>query len=1303
MKRYILQVVIPFLILIPFWGQCFCDDKVVNTSATTICVGGSVTVTIVASELGAVYQLRNNADNSNVGSSVAGTGGNINLSTGALNGSIVLNILSSNTSVPCSSILTSLITVTVNANPTVSPSATATTVCSGKSTTLSANATAGSGTISSYAWSNTLGSGATANASPTSNTTYTVTVTNSNTCTVTGNIAISVNTNPTVSPSATSTSICNGKSTTLSANATPGSGTISSYAWSNSLGSGSTATASPTANTTYSVTVTNTNTCTVTGNIAISVNANPTVSPSATSTAICNGQSTTLSANAAAGSGTISSYAWNNSLGVGSTATASPGANTTYSVTVTNSNTCTVTGNISIVVNANPTVAPTASPVSICTGTSTTLSANATAGSGTISSYAWSNSLGSGTSATAFPTNTTISNVTTTYTVTVINSNTCSASGSVNVTVNPKPSINNDSIAICSQTPFKVIPLNPNDGTVPPGTLYTWATPATTGNITGGSNGNNVVDSIIGSLKNLEIVPRVAIYTVTPKSSGALGSCAGTPFTLKVQVNPKPSILPKAASICGGSPFTINPQNAQNGDTVPAGTTYTWSAPSDTISGATANAITPPTSITQTLMNTVNTPVTVVYSVTPKSGAAGACPGSAFPITVTVNPKPVINNITDTICSGDTVNITPQNLVNGIVPSGTKYSWIIEGSGFTPGNQPTTNQNAIRQKLDNTTNQVVTATYKVVAVSGAPGACVGDTFRVTVKVNPTPEIGPKALIICGGQSFSLTPSNGGAQNDIVPAGTAYSWSVVPNSITPTGTVFGGVNGANDTILGTLDNQKEFIGSITYSVIPTSQPTCQGAPFNVVVSVNPTPMAPDITLPAICSGETFNYAPVNTLPNIRIPVNTVFVWGLPSIQSPNSITGASANQAQTATGINQTLINDRTTNTIDTAIYTVTPLVVATGCTGSEFRVHVPVNPKPHTLAGTDTVCSSTTAIELKNSVTDDNSINYTWKVTDANNVTGASACQNCPGPIAQPLVLAAPPSGIDSVIYSITSNAHGCPGDTITRTVVVYALPEVPGILLPYGNTACSNTNGFVAIDTIQHEQSVHYWWSTVPVLNMSGQDHANASFDLSTGPVNVIKLTVEDLNHCKNSSQVSVQVSSTNAPTGQIVLSESGNEHTLIVLNNTASSYQWGADVEPDLQPVPAGGETQQDYNIPQWAPDSNHYWVIVRDGECMNKIYYNRSQTVVATSVVDITDDSKLVVYPNPVSDKLNILVSATTAGSYRAKIYSYTGQLMMDMSLGANGTVSVPVATYAAGFYLVRIERGYELVHTAKFIKQ
>ncbi|OUL59855.1 Ig-like domain-containing protein, partial [Flavobacterium sp. AJR] len=72
----------------------------------------------------------------------------------------------------------------------------------------------------------------------------------------------------------------------------------------------------------------------------------------------------------------------------------------------------------------------------------------------------------------------------------------------------------------------------------------------------------------------------------------------------------------------------------------------------------------------------------------------GICTGSTFTVTVTVNPKPVLNNITATsICSGGTFTVTPTNGTNGTIPSGTTYSWsapnVVGISGTAAGNNAT--------------------------------------------------------------------------------------------------------------------------------------------------------------------------------------------------------------------------------------------------------------------------------------------------------------------------------------------------------------------------------------------------------------------------------------------------------------------------------------------------------------------------------------------------------------------------------------------------------------------------------------
>ncbi|MBN3584105.1 hypothetical protein JYB64_17035, partial [Algoriphagus aestuarii] len=236
----------------------------------------------------------------------------------------------------------------------------------------------------------------------------------------------------------------------------------------------------------------------------------------------------------------------------------------------------------------------------------------------------------------------------------------------ITVTVNPVASVTAMNTTICSGDAFSVTPANSTNGVVPAGTTYSWSAPAVTGGITGGAAGTGAT-AIAGTLTNPTNTAQTATYTVTPTS----GSCPGTPFTVTVTVSPKPAVTNMTATVCSGDAFSVTPANSTNG-VVPAGTTYSWSAPVVTggITGGAAG--TGATAIAGTLTNPTNTAQTATYTVTPTSGS---CPGSPFTVTVTVSPKPAVTNMTATACSGDAFSVTPANSTNGVVPAGTTYSW----------------------------------------------------------------------------------------------------------------------------------------------------------------------------------------------------------------------------------------------------------------------------------------------------------------------------------------------------------------------------------------------------------------------------------------------------------------------------------------------------------------------------------------------------------------------------------------------------------------------------------------------------
>ncbi len=89
-------------------------DIAPTAAATNVCTGNSTNIQITASQSGVTYQLRNNAGNINIGSTVAGTGGTIILPTGSLSATTTFNVLASNFVSGCATQLVNTVTVTVS-------------------------------------------------------------------------------------------------------------------------------------------------------------------------------------------------------------------------------------------------------------------------------------------------------------------------------------------------------------------------------------------------------------------------------------------------------------------------------------------------------------------------------------------------------------------------------------------------------------------------------------------------------------------------------------------------------------------------------------------------------------------------------------------------------------------------------------------------------------------------------------------------------------------------------------------------------------------------------------------------------------------------------------------------------------------------------------------------------------------------------------------------------------------------------------------------------------------------------------
>ena len=933
--------------------------------------------------------------------------------------------------------------------------------------------------------------------------TYTVTPTSGTAGSCVGNtftLTVTVNPTPTITNSPLSQTICSG-STSSAVTLTSGvaGATFSWVVSSNSSGisgftaSGSSTIPAQTINNSNNVAGSVTYSITATANSATStaiytINVNPTPSLAAQTATICSGSSFSVSP---VNGGSIilpasTTYSWTapnvtggitgGSVQSGASSigqTLSNPQNTvqsaTYTVTPISGATGACVGStFTTVVQVNPIPVIPAQTSAICSGSTFTVSP-ASAGavivpSGTTYSWTSPNVTGGITGGSALSGQNSISQTlinptnatqTATYTVTPTSGAAGSCVGSTfttTVTVNPVPSITPQTSTICSGNAFTVSPSNGGSIIVPTGTTYSWTNPTVLGGITGGG-ALSTQSSISQTLVNPTDIVRTATYTVTP-TSGAAGSCVGSTFTTIVTVNPTPVIPAQTTTICTGAAFTVTPTNGGS-TVVPAGTTYIWSAPTVTggITGGSAQG-TAQSSISQTLINPTNVAQTATYTVTPTSGAAGACLGSTFTIVVTVNPTPSIPAQTSTICSGATFSVTPTNGGTTVVPSGTTYTWtspiVTGGVGVvTGGSAQGSGQTSISQTLSSSSNVSQTATYTITPNSG----CAGSTFTVVVTINPKPSVPAQVSTICSGLAFNVAPVNGGIT--IVPAGTTYTWTT-PN-------VTGGVTGGSaqttgqSTISQSLTNPTNIPHNVTYTVTPNAG--CAGNTFTLVVTVNPTPVIPAQTR-TICSLTAFSVQPTNGSPTAAtiVPVGTTYTWTTPIVTG--GITGGSA-QVSGQASVSQVLSNPSIS--AQTVTYTVTPTSGAAGsCVGSTYSLVVTVNPTPVIQAVPTTICSLTafnvqptngspTVATIVPSGT-----TYSWTSPNVTGgITGGTATF---GAIQVSDLLNNPTNTAQTATYTVTptSGAAGsCVGSTFVTTVTVNPTPVVPN----QTSTICSLTS----------------------------------------------------------------------------------------------------------------------------------------------------------------------------------------------------------------------------------------------------
>jgi hypothetical protein len=778
----------------------------------------------------------------NTGTSQVNTGG-----TNAGNGYVVVEYLDP---VPCVG-TPEMFTVTVNPTPDVAAT-TDQALCNGASTTAITFSSGVSGTT--YTWVNnktSVGLGASGNGNiasfaavntgTTLDTAIIIVTPTAATCPgPTDTFRIIVKPTPTVNAVANQ-SVCNGTPTTTITFGSPVAGTT--YTWTNnttSIGLG----ASGTGNI-ASFTATNATSANVTGTITVTPTAascpgtpiTPTITVKPTPTvnavanqSICNGAPTTAITFGSPVAGTT--YAWTNnrtSIGLGAS-----GVGDIASFTATNTTTANVTGTITVTPTAascpgtaiTPTITvkptPTVNAVanqSVCNGAPTTAITFGGPVAGTT--YAWTNnttSIGLGASGTGniasfTATNATSANVTGTITVTPTAASCPGTARTSTIRVKPTPVVNAVSNqSVCNNSLTSVI----NFTSATAGTTYAWTNNTTSIGL-GASGTGNIASFTATNLTSANVTGTI---TVTPTAA----SCPGTAITPTITVKPTPDVATVSNQVvCNGANTT-----AVNFTGAVTGSTFSWTNNTTSI-GLAASGTGNIASFAA--INTGTTPVTATITVIPN---AASCPGPSKTFTITVNPTPTVNAITNQIVCNNTAT-TAVNFTGAV--TGSTYNW--SNNTASIGLAASGSGNIASFTATNTTSSPVTAT---ITVTPTANTCPGPSKPFTILVNPTPIVNTiPDREVC----------NATASGDIIfssaTSGTTYTWG---NNNTGIGL---GASGTGNILSFNGINTGSVPVTATITVTPSAN-GCPGPAKSFVITINPT-IVPTINISSSASLNT----------------------------------------------------------------------------------------------------------------------------------------------------------------------------------------------------------------------------------------------------------------------------------------------------------------------------------------------------------------------------------------------------------------------------------------------------------------
>ena len=337
--------------------------------------------------------------------------------------------------------------------------------------------------------------------------------------------------------------------------------------------------------------------------------------------------------------------------------------------------------------------------------------------------------------------------------------------------------------------------------------------------VNGGPNQTTTLDNFGIASVSTGNLTATTTYQLVNVSLAGIPSCNQTQLgTVVVAVIPVPLVISvvSSPSVCSGQPsgIVLTTSNVTSA-------TFNWTITQSGVSGASAGS---GNTISQNLTATGIVPGFVTYNITANEGN---CIGPVTPITITVNPFPIIvaSATAITICSNDNY---PIMLASSAV--GTTFSWnsvstdvvgAMSGSG-----------SVISDFLTAIGSNPGTVVY---TITPSANGCTGIPITATVTVNPMPTV--------------FVPADANySNNDTVPdavftsnlPGVTYTWT---NSDSSIGLAANGIG----SIPSFVAHNSSSVPITAYITVIPSLNGCLGMPITYSITVAPIPTIGNISI------------------------------------------------------------------------------------------------------------------------------------------------------------------------------------------------------------------------------------------------------------------------------------------------------------------------------------------------------------------------------------------------------------------------------------------------------------------------